>query len=291
MTYSINNQPNNSNRNVSKSNLYGMLGSALSCIVLFLIMWFYVMPYTAIPQPVEDEGLMISFGNSDDAGGMGSSKESLAAPESETLAPVVLQKSTPVPVKEQLITQNDNTNAINEQKQKIQEKKEKQRIDQQKIEADKAITQQKNKEQDAINKAAKVNGLFGNGSTTSGTGNGQGSGNGTGNGSGNGSEAGIQGNPLGHGNQGGNKANVSGRSSIGGSPAEPVDFYQEGKVVVYIKVNAEGKVVYAKCTSGGNISDNRTKQMVEAAAYATKFTSGSNEATGTIVYNLRFSSR
>jgi len=298
MTYSIN-QPNS--KNLSKSNLYGLLGSALSCVSLFLIMWFYIMPYT-LPQPVEEEGLMVSFGDNENAGGMGSSAEPLAAPEAEILAPVVEQKATttkPISAtKEDLITSTDNANVISEKIQKDKDRKQKEQdlnqknlLDQKRIAAENRIAQQKRKEQDAINKAgATVNGLFSNGSMNSGSGNGRGSGNGTGNGSGNGSESGIQGRPFGHGNLGGNNATVNGRHVIGGKPAEPVDFYQEGKVVVYIKVNSEGKVVYAKCTSGGNISDNRTKQMVETAAYATKFTTGNNEATGTIVYNLRFSS-
>lgn len=286
MTYSISNQ---NNRNGSKSNLYGLLGSVLSCIVLFLIMWFYVMPYTAPIQPVEEEGLMISFGNSDDAGGMGSSSEPLAAPESETLAPVVPQKTTPAPpVKEQLITQNDNSNAINEQKQKIQQQKEKQRIDQQKIEADKAIAQQKKKEQDAINKAnATVNGLFSNGSTTSGTGNGKGSGSGTGSGSGNGSGAGIQGNPAGHGNLGGNSWSLNGRSLTGRLVSPNYDKDVEGKITVTIRVDESGRVSSASIGSPTTISDTQTRNAAISAANNTRFSAGSGIVTGTITYNFK----
>ena len=274
---------------MSKSNLYGFLGSALSCIILFIFMWFYVMPYTSVIAPVEEEGLMISFGNSDDAGGMGSSSEPLAAPKSETLAPVVSQKSThTLPVKEQLITQNDNSNTINEQKQKIQERKEKQLIENQKIEADKAIALQKKKEQDAINKAnATVNGLFANGSTTSGTGNGKGSGNGTGKGSGNGSGDGIQGNPVGHGNLGGNSWSLGGRLLTGQFVSPSYNKDVEGKVTVNIKVDSNGKVISSSIGSPTTISDAETRNAATTAANNTHFSSGKGISSGTITYNFK----
>jgi TonB family protein len=218
---------------------------------------------------------------------MGSSKEPLAAPESETLAPVVPQKSTPMPVKEQLITQNENINAINEQKQEIKKRKEKQLADQQKIEADKAIAQQKNKEQDAINKAAKVNGLFGNGSTTSGTGNGQGSGNGTGKGSGDGSGDGIQGNPAGHGNLGGNSWSLNGRSLTGRLISPSYDKDVEGKITVNIRVDESGHVSSASIGSPTTISDAETRNAAMSAAHNTRFSAGKGIVTGTITYNFK----
>ena len=44
MTYSVNNT--SPYRGFRKSSAYGLLGTTLSCLVLFLIMWFYIMPYT-----------------------------------------------------------------------------------------------------------------------------------------------------------------------------------------------------------------------------------------------------
>ena len=117
MTDTISNSPTNqaNNKGVSKSNLYGLMGTVLSCIILFMIMWFYVMPYTTITEPVVEEGIMVSFGDNENAGGMGSSAEPLAAPEEEVLAPVAQQRPTstkPVETaKEDLITSTDNTNA------------------------------------------------------------------------------------------------------------------------------------------------------------------------------------
>jgi TonB family protein len=290
MTYTLNNMPENraNTRNNSKSNIYGLLGSALSCLLLFLIMWFYVMPYTAIPQPVEEEGIMVSFGNNEDAGGMGSSAEPLAAPEAEVLTPAPVVKTTSAPqVKEQLLTQNDNSNEIAELKQKEQEKKLKQQIDKQKLEAEQRVAQQKKKEQDAINKAATVNGLFANGSTTSGTGNGRGSGNGTGSGSGNGSGEGIQGNPAGHGNLGGNSFSLNGRSLTGRLLSPSYDKDVEGKVTVSIRVDENGRVSSTSIGSPTTISDSETRNAAMTAAKNTRFSSGNGTVSGTITYNFK----
>jgi TonB family protein len=286
-------------KGVGKSNLYGLLGSALSCIILFFIMWFYIMPHTSIIQPVEEEGIMVSFGDNENAGGMGSSAEPLAAPEEEVLAPVVEQKATvtkPVSAaKEELITSNDEANAIAEKiqkdkdrKQKDQDLKQKQQLEQQRIAAENRISQQKRKEQDAINKAgATVNGLFANGSKTSGTGNGTGSGNGTGTGSGNGSEAGIQGNPAGHGNLGGNSWSLSGRSLTGRLVSPTYDNDVEGKVTVNIRVDENGRVSSASIGSPTTISDTSTRNAALAAATNTRFSTGSGTVMGVITYNFK----
>lgn len=285
MTYTINNLPTN---RTSKSSAYALMGTVLSCAALFLIMWFYVMPYTTIAQPVEEEGLMISFGNNEDAGGMGSSSEPLAAPESEILTPVPTQQPTAKPAaKEQLITQNDNTNAIAMQKQKEIDRKEKLQIDKQKIESEQRIAQQKMKEQDAINKAATVNGLFSNGSQTSGSGNGKGSGNGTGSGSGNGSGEGIQGNPAGHGNLGGNSWSLNGRSLTGRLLSPNYDRDVEGKVTVNIRVDASGRVSSATIGSPTTISDAETRNAAITAANNTHFSSGNGTVSGVITYNFK----
>jgi TonB family protein len=300
MTYTINNLQINQERikNVRKSNLYAFLGSTLSCVLLFLIMWFYVMPFSGIVQPVEEEGIMVSFGDNENAGGMGSSAEPLAAPDEEVLAPAVEQKPTvtskPV-VAEKLITQNDNSNAIYEQKQKDIERKKKeqdlkqQQLEQQRIDAENRIAQQKKQaQQDAINKAgATVNGLFSNGSKTSGSGNGKGSGNGSGNGSGDGSEAGIQGNPAGHGNLGGNSWSLNGRSLTGRLVSPSYDNDVEGKVTVSIYVDENGHVTNASIGSPTTISDKATRNAAIAAASNTRFSSGSGIVTGVITYNFK----
>lgn len=280
------------NKNVKKSSLYGFLGTALSCIILFLVMWFYIMPYSSvITEPAEEEGLMISFGDNENAGGMGNSSEPLAAPESETLAPAVVAvpKNTPAPVRDQIITQNvDNSNAIFEKKQKEQERRQQEQLEKQRIETENRLAQQRKKEQDATNRAnATVNGLFSNGSLTSGTGNGKGSGNGTGSGSGNGSESGIQGNPAGHGNLGGNTYSLNGRSLTGRLISPTYDKDVEGKITVSIRVDESGKVASASIGSPTTISDTETRNAALMAAKNTRFSAGNGVVSGKIVYNFK----
>lgn len=285
MTFTLNNFVRKNN---NKSSLYGAVGSALSCIVLFLIMWFYVLPHTSIPQPIEEEeGLMVSFGDNENAGGMGSSAEPLAEPESEMLAPAVKVEQKSTVVNEQLITQNDNTNEIAEIKRKDQERKEKLLIEKQKQETEQRISDQRKKEQEAVNKAASVNGLFANGSTVSGKGNGKGSGNGSGDGSGNGSESGIQGNPAGHGNLGGNSFSLSGRSLTGKLLSPNYDKDVEGKVTVNIRVDESGRVTSTSIGSPTTISETVTRNAAMTAARNTRFSAGSGIVTGVITYNFK----
>ncbi len=277
-------------KNMRKSNLYGLLGSALSCIFLFLIMWFYIMPYT-MAAPVEEEGIMVSFGDNENAGGMGSSTEPLAAPKAEILAPTLQQKSTSAPeAKEKLITQNDNSNEISIAEKKENEliKKQKQIVEQQRIDTENRIAQEKRKEQDAINKAgATVNGLFSNGSKTSGNGNGKGSGNGTGSGSGNGSGEGIQGNPAGHGNLGGNSWSLNGRNLTGTLASPSYLNNVEGKVTVNIRVDQNGSVTSTALGSPSTISDSETINAAFDAAKRTHFSKSKDISSGSITYNFK----
>lgn len=273
------------NNLVKKSNIYGILGSTLSCVTLFLILWFVVLPVVIMEPAKEDEGLMVSFGNSDDGGGMGSSNKPLATPTTEQL-PTLNQPQKQTPVKEQLITQNDNSNEIAEQKLKIQEKKEKQLINQQKIETDKRIAQQRKNEQDAISKAnGAVNGLFSNGYANSGTGNGKGSGNGTGNGSGNGDGDGIQGNPAGHGNLGGNSWSLSGRSLIGNLVKPRYESATTGKITVEIIVDMNGNVSAASISTPTTISDADIRNDALIAARKALFSKGKEKGIGKITFN------
>lgn len=248
---------------MKKADLYGIIGSVLSCILLFLILWLIVLPVT--PEVKDDEGIMVSFGDATD--GAGVTETPAAQPEAATPKTV----TAPKPVKQEYMTSTDpNALAIAEQKKK--DKKEKEALEKQRLENERAIAEKKRKEQEAIDKANAMGGLFGKGGTGSGTT----SGNTT------------QGNPAGSGSSGGPFLSLTGRKAIG-SIGEPETIYQEGRAVVSITVNEHGNVIFAKVT-GGNISETRTKKLVEEAARRTKFSSGDREVKGTITYNLVFGS-
>lgn len=86
---------------------------------------------------------------------------------------------------------------------------------------------------------------------------------------------------------GGNRWELS-SGEVVSLPKPSNDFNQEGKVVVYIRVNASGKVIEARETTGGRISDKRTVQLAVDAAYKATFTPGDNDRIGTIEYNFTF---
>jgi len=132
----------------------------------------------------------------------------------------------------------------------------------------------------------------GNG-TGNGSGTGKGTGSGTGNGSGNGSGAGNGGTGNGSGNNGsgvGTGLNVSGRGWK--KRIQPFNSTnKEGKVVVAIKVDKAGNIIYAKGGyTGSTTTDSYLVKLAEDAARNSTLTSSdasSEEQFGTIVYNFR----
>jgi hypothetical protein len=123
--------------------------------------------------------------------------------------------------------------------------------------------------------------------TGTGTGTGDGSGNGSGSGSGNGS-----GNGSGSGS--GNGSGIS--YDLGTRQARSLQkpFYnspEQGKIVVSIKVNKQGKVTYASAgAKGTTISEVGLRQQAESAALKTVFAADADapdEQRGTITYNFR----
>lgn len=65
---------------MKKADLYGIIGSVLSCILLILILWLIVLPVT--PEVKDDEGIMVSFGDATD--GAGVTETPAAQPEAAT---------------------------------------------------------------------------------------------------------------------------------------------------------------------------------------------------------------
>lgn len=277
------------NKGFNKARTYGFIGTGFSCLILFMCMWFYVMPFHQITPPVEEEGLLISFGNSDEGGGrgdelMGVPKEN-PKPEAvqknnntvyEPVKPTVSSPKT-VTTNNDYITQKETSLAIAEK-----QKKEKQRQDQiaaenVRVEKERQIAEQKQREQAAINRAnSSMKGLFGN-STSAGNGVGTGSGSGTG--------PGHQGNPVGKGYAGGHSWSLNGRSLT--SMVQPkYDKNIEGKITVNIRVDENGHVTSTSIGSPTNISDADMIHAALSAAGRARFSAGSGIATGSITYNF-----
>ena len=291
MTYTFSKSPsiNQTNKNhLRKSNIYALIGSTLSCLIIFLILWFAVMP--TLTQKSVEEGLMVAFGDSDDGGGSGEMSAGSATPfkpivERTQTQQVKQATTTSKAVDEKFMTQQNNSVAIAEQNEKKRIKKEQEEQELQQQQLNKRIAEQKRKQQEAINKASSVNGLFGNGN---GSKSGTGSGNGTGKGIGNGSGNGIQGNPAGRGTSGVGSSFKLGNRSYVGNPAKPnypKDI--EGKITVYIHVDENGVVTGTSIGPPTTISDAEMRREAMSAANKTKFTQGKGIETGTITYNYK----
>jgi len=288
---------------VEKSKLYGLIGSTLSTSILLLIMWFLVL---SVPRLSENEGFLVSFGDSFDAGGGGNEAAATnteAVKQSNSTESVVREKPTvaekqPVsapakavvaeknPSTTKVFTQTENSVSIAEQKEKERVRKEQDAARIQQIETNRRITEQKQKEQEAIAKANKMNGLFGNSGSGGGSGGGQGVG--TGKGMGSGLGPGVKGSPDGKGTNGvGASLNLGTRKFSGDAvtPNYPRDV--EGKITVEILVDENGVVTSTSIGSPTTISDSEMRNDARSAAQKTRFTAGKRVEKGSITYNYR----
>lgn len=259
-----------------------LITAAVMALIICLLFWICI----DVPQPEEDEGIEISFGNSDEGGGVPEGLLASAAEPTPTAAP----QPSSAPSDNNLLTQEDESAAQlrmeQEKKRKAQEEataeqRRKQQAEEARIRAEKeaqarAEAERQAKQQAAIDKASQMGALFGNTSNAEGA-----------NGTGESASSATKGNPLGHGNSGGNSWSLNGRRLKDDYlPAPSNNFKQEGKVVVSIIVDAKGKVVSAKAGAGTTVSDEATKQLAIRAAYKTEFdmVDRPDKQMGTITY-------
>lgn len=247
---------------MKKSELYGVIGSAAITGLIILLLFLLVMP--GLQKP-EDEGIMVSFGETDNGAG------SNPTPVQETPAKTIPAPTpTPKTVKEDVMTQDDKSLAIAEQKKK--ERKEKEALERQQKEEKRKADEKKRREQEAIEKASAMNGLFGNQNSA---------------GSGRTSGEGRQGNPAGSGNAGGHSWSLNGRSLNGTLVTPSYDNDVEGRITVNIRVDESGNVITATVGSPTTISDAATRNAAMSAAKRTRFSAGNGISTGTITYNFK----
>jgi TonB family protein len=260
-------------------------------ILLLLLLLLFKLTISA-PIQMEDEGIVITFGYSDEGGG---------APDALPLMPMAqseVQPAAPAPLPQlpsdnELIVQEDEESlALAEQNEEEQKRKaleqeliRKQReaeaaqAEAERIARERALAEQRAKEQEAIDKANQLAALFGQSNSTEGA---------------NADDASIEPSPSGKGNPvgknfgivDGNMWSLQGRK-VKSMPKPSSDFNQQGKVVVNIRVDKEGNVVLASIGDGTNISDSYTQQLALEAARKAKFTAGEREQVGSITYNFK----
>jgi len=243
---------------VKKSEIYGLVGSAISTSLLILLLFLIVLPSLKTP---EDAGIMVSFGETIDGGGV------TQTPTSRPSEPSSPAPSTPKPQKQDLMTQDDNSFAINEQKKK--DKQAKDALDNQKKDEARIAAEKKRIAQKSDN---LVSGSIGKGGNT---------------GSGNTSGNTNQGNPAGKGSSGGNSWSLEGRDleSTLVKPTYKED--TEGQITIEIRVDKNGNVVgNPKIVPISNISERSLIEATIAVARNAKFSKGDKDVIGKIIYRF-----
>lgn len=260
-------------------------------ILLLLLLLLFTLTINA-PIQMEDEGIVVTLGYADEGGGV---------PEALPLMPMAqseVQPAAPAPLPQlpsdnELIVQEDEESlALAEQNEQEQKRKaleqeliRKQReaeaaqAEAERIARERALAEQRAKEQEAIDKANQLAALFGQSNTPEGA---------------NADDASIEPSPSGKGNPvgknfgivDGNMWSLEGRK-VKSMPKPSSDFNQQGKVVVNIRVDKDGNVVLASIGDGTNISDSYTQQLALEAARKAKFTAGEREQVGSITYNFK----
>lgn len=254
-----------------RSKIYGIVGTTLFAVLIFLL--FFLVQITSI-QEKHTEPILINFGDAEDAAGAAVSDP---APPTTTVAPPpshIKRESSD----DNLVSQLNESPITTVDKKKKSTPKEtakqfeynRKRIQQELLKQQQAKAEAS--QQAAIaDKARKMGSIFGS-SHGNGSGDGQ-NGNGT------------KGNPLGRvGGTGNVMASVAGRS-VTSTPTPSYNSNDEGKVTVNVTVDKDGNVVKAYIGSATTSSDALREAALQAARRS-KFTTGNNEAIGTITYRF-----
>ena len=268
----------------NKDDLYSLLGSVGLHLLILLVLSLTILS-TVVPE--EDSGVLVNFGNVDEAAGTFEPLNTGQEPMEETTPP-----PPPTPAvetaKEELVTQDvEESVALAEAKKKKEEqrkkeeaiKREQDRIQKEKLEQQRLADAQRQKELAIKNKVA---GAFGAGSAA---GSSQGSGE---------TGSGNQGSPFGNSDHGANDGvggygsfSLNGRSiGAGGLPRPAYTIQEEGRIVINITVDPKGNVIFAEIGKGTNIDNASMRKSALEAARRAKFNSisGSNNQSGSITY-------
>ena len=270
----------------TQSHIIALVGTIISMCLVFLLLWWLQVK---APVQMEDEGIVVAFGDSEDGGGMPDVRPLDAITQVEQIpAPAAPSR----PSDNDLIVQEDEESLAlakqteEEAKRKAQEeelirkrREEEARVEAERIAKEKALAEQRAKEQEAINKANQLAALFGQAGTAEGANADNASAS---------NNAGTKGNPVGKGMgiSNGTQWTLDGRD-VKRLPKPSSDFAQAGVVVVSIMVDAAGNVTNANPAEGTTISDRHTVQLALQAARQAKFTEGDTPQMGKITYTFK----
>lgn len=289
---------------MKESKIAGIIGTLLLHVLLLLFLWWYTL---SLPPQQEEGGVPVMLGNTELAQGDAdpyTMTEVDVLPQPEADVPEEVPAS-PVPeVKQPLITQNEESPVKvkkEEPKKEAPKKKEEKKVEKKK-ETPKEVKPEKPKEQPkekteaekraeaeraaAAAASSKIASAFGKGSKMGSKGDGQ-------------SGTGIQGSPTG--NSGAGKAigvGVSGEYELGnnrslgpgGLPMPIYNVQDEGRVVVTIVVDPQGRVVRTSINNKLTKTVNpQLQKAAEDAARKARFNtiSGVDNQSGTITYYFK----
>ena len=266
------------------------IAGAVTIVLLLLLLLLLFKLTMRAPIQLEDEGIVITFGNADEGGGMPDALplDQIAQPEQQPAPAAPVQPSN----NDLMVQEDEESLALAqqteeerkrqaEQEELLRKQKEAEaQAEAERIAREKALAEKKAKEQEAIDRANQMAALFGQAATAEGA---------NADNANNNPSASAKGNPVGKnfGSEDGNMWSLQGRSIKGSIPTPSIDFKQQGKVVVNIRVDRAGNVILVSIGDGTTISDRYTQQIALDAARKAKFTEGDKEQIGSITYNFK----
>ena len=265
---------------MKKSDLYGIVGSAITCGIILLLLLLITLPRFERPQ---EEGIIVSFGESHFGGGQNPpALFDTPRPQVQEQTPQQVPTPPQPDIEDPVLTQiADNTLEIarqEEERRRREEEAERRRRE----EEERRLAEERRLEEQRRQEAADrlIADAFrqqpGMGDATAGSG----------------IDTGDEqrGNPAGRGVSDGNPWSLDGRDIIAGTLVRPVVAGNpQGVIVVNIRVDERGHVVGASINDGLSsipITNPDTRRAVVNAAMQTRFTTGRTVATGTITYNF-----
>lgn len=225
-----------------------------------------------------DEGVMVSFGDAIE--GFGEQSPVATVPQPVTPPPSVSQTQAH---DENLMTQEDPSVALDQEnvrKKQLEDERiaEEQRRRQEEL---RIAEEKRRKAEEAARIAAErkakadaARNLAGNAFSQTGGGQGETTGDA------------MKGNPAGHGSAGGNSWSLSGRDIVSKFYKPTYTSQQQGKIVISIRVDANGNVTSATIANGTTITDMQLRNASLEAAKKNKFSVGNGVAIGTITYKF-----
>ena len=270
----------------TQSHIIALVGTIISMCLVFLLLWWLQVK---APVQIEDEGIVVAFGDAEEGGGMPDVRPLDAITQVEQIpAPAAPSR----PSDNDLIVQDDEESLAlakqteedakrrAEDEELIRKRKEDEaRAEAERIAKEKALAEQRAKEQEAIDKANQLAALFGQAGVAEGANADNASAS---------HSATTKGNPVGKGMGVTNGAQWSlyGRN-VKRLPKPSSDFGQAGVVVVNIMVDAAGNVTNATVGDGTTISDRSTQQLALQAARQARFSEGDTPQIGKITYTFK----